>query len=250
MTMKDNRDLFNHEETLRLIKMSQQGDKEAQALLLKNNIGLIKSIVKRFLNRGYEYEDLFQLGSIGLLKAIKNFDPGYGVRFSTYAVPMIAGEIKRFLRDDGMIKVSRSLKELHGKVRHTKDRLTKENGREPTLSEISAELGVPSEDIVMALDASATPEYLYDTIHQDDGSPIYLIDKIVAEEDKSGEMLDILTIKEMIRKLKPRERQIIIMRYFQDKTQTYVARKLGISQVQVSRIEKRILDKMRRSMIK
>ncbi len=233
-----------------LIKKAQQGDKEAQSLLLKNNIGLIKSIVKRFLNRGYEYEDLFQLGSIGLLKAIKNFDPGYNVRFSTYAVPMIAGEIKRFIRDDGIVKVSRSLKELNGKIRQAKDRLTKENGKEPTLNEISEELGVPSEDVVMAIDATAAPEYLYDTIHQDDGSPIFLIDKVVAEEDKSGEMLDRLTLKEMIRKLKPRERQIIMMRYFQDRTQTQIAQKLGISQVQVSRIEKRVLDKMRQSMTK
>lgn len=246
--MKDNKELFSHEKTLRLIKRAQQGDREAQSLLLKNNIGLVKSIVRRFLNRGYEYEDLFQLGSIGLLKAIKNFDDDYKVKFSTYAVPMIAGEIKRFLRDDGMVKVSRSLKELHGKVRHTKDRLAKENGREPTLSEISEELGIPSEDIVMAIDANAAPEYLYNVIHHDDGAPIYLIDKIVAEEDKSNEMLDRLTLKEMIRKLKPRERQIIVMRYFQDSTQTQVAKKLGISQVQVSRIEKRILEKMRRSM--
>ena len=250
MVMRDSNELFSHEITLILIKKAQQGDKEAQSLLLKNNIGLIKSIVKRFLNRGYEYEDLFQLGSIGLLKAIKNFDPGYNVRFSTYAVPMIAGEIKRFIRDDGIVKVSRSLKELNGKIRQAKDRLTKENGKEPTLNEISEELGVPSEDVVMAIDATAAPEYLYDTIHQDDGSPIFLIDKVVAEEDKSGEMLDRLTLKEMIRKLKPRERQIIMMRYFQDRTQTQIAQKLGISQVQVSRIEKRVLDKMRQSMTK
>ncbi len=250
MVMRDSSELFSHDITLMLIKKAQQGDKEAQSLLLKNNIGLIKSIVKRFLNRGYEYEDLFQLGSIGLLKAIKNFDPGYNVRFSTYAVPMIAGEIKRFIRDDGIVKVSRSLKELNGKIRQAKDRLTKENGKEPTLNEISEELGVPSEDVVMAIDATAAPEYLYDTIHQDDGSPIFLIDKVVAEEDKSGEMLDRLTLKEMIRKLKPRERQIIMMRYFQDRTQTQIAQKLGISQVQVSRIEKRVLDKMRQSMTK
>jgi RNA polymerase sporulation-specific sigma factor len=250
VVMRDSSELFSHDITLMLIKKAQQGDKEAQSLLLKNNIGLIKSIVKRFLNRGYEYEDLFQLGSIGLLKAIKNFDPGYNVRFSTYAVPMIAGEIKRFIRDDGIVKVSRSLKELNGKIRQAKDRLTKENGKEPTLNEISEELGVPSEDVVMAIDATAAPEYLYDTIHQDDGSPIFLIDKVVAEEDKSGEMLDRLTLKEMIRKLKPRERQIIMMRYFQDRTQTQIAQKLGISQVQVSRIEKRVLDKMRQSMTK
>ncbi len=248
--MKDNTQLLSHVETLKLLEKAQCGDKEAQSALVKNNIGLIKSIVKRFLNRGYEYEDLFQLGSIGLLKAIKNFDPGYNVRFSTYAVPMIAGEIKRFLRDDGLIKVSRSLKELNGKIRQVKDRLIRDKGREPTLNEISEELGVPPEDLVMAMEAASVPEYLYDTIHQDDGSPIFLIDKVAAEEDKSGEMLDRLTLKEMIHKLKPRERQIIMMRYFQDKTQTQIAQKLGISQVQVSRIEKRILNKMRQSMTK
>ncbi len=248
--MKDNTQLLSHVETLKLLEKAQCGDKEAQSALVKNNIGLIKSIVKRFLNRGYEYEDLFQLGSIGLLKAIKNFDPGYNVRFSTYAVPMIAGEIKRFLRDDGLIKVSRSLKELNGKIRQVKDRLIRDKGREPTLNEISEELGVPPEDLVMAMEAASVPEYLYDTIHQDDGSPIFLIDKVATEEDKSGEMLDRLTLKEMIHKLKPRERQIIMMRYFQDKTQTQIAQKLGISQVQVSRIEKRILNKMRQSMTK
>jgi RNA polymerase sporulation-specific sigma factor len=248
--MKENNELLSHVETLQLIEKAQEGDREAQSLLLKNNIGLIKSIVKRFLNRGYEYEDLFQLGSIGLLKAIKNFDISYNVRFSTYAVPMIAGEIKRFLRDDGIIKVSRSLKELNSRIRQVKERLIRDRGREPTLSEISQELGVPPEDLVLAMDAASAPEYLYDTIHQDDGSPIFLIDKVVAEEDKSTEMLDRLTLKEMIHKLKPRERQIIMMRYFQDKTQTQIAQKLGISQVQVSRIEKRILDKMRQSMTK
>lgn len=250
MVMGNNTELLSHAETLQQIKRAQAGDKEAQSLLLKNNIGLIKSIVKRFLNRGYEYEDLFQLGSIGLLKAIKNFDPDYNVRFSTYAVPMITGEIKRFLRDDGIVKVSRSLKELNGRIRQVKERLTRDYGREPTLSEISEELGVPAEDIVLAMDAASAPEYLYDTIHQDDGSPIFLIDKVAAEGDKSGEMLDLITLKEIIHKLKPRERQIIMMRYFQDRTQTQIAQKLGISQVQVSRIEKRVLDKIRQSMTK
>jgi RNA polymerase sporulation-specific sigma factor len=248
--MKENNEVLSHQETLELIERAQNGDRESQSILVRNNIGLIKSIVKRFLNRGYEYEDLFQLGSIGLLKAIKNFDVRYNVKFSTYAVPMIVGEIKRFLRDDGMIKVSRSLKEINGKMKQAKERLTKDLGREPSLNEISEEIGIPTEDLVMALDASSSPEYLYDTIHQDDGSPIFLIDKISADEDQSSDMLDRITLKEMISKLKPRERQIIIMRYFQDKTQTQIAEKLGISQVQVSRIEKKIIDKMRQSLLK
>lgn len=248
--MKENNEVLSHQETLELIERAQNGDRESQSILVRNNIGLIKSIVKRFLNRGYEYEDLFQLGSIGLLKAIKNFDVRYNVKFSTYAVPMIVGEIKRFLRDDGMIKVSRSLKEINGKMKQAKERLTKDLGREPSLNEISEEIGIPTEDLVMALDASSSPEYLYDTIHQDDGSPIFLIDKISADEDQSSDMLDRITLKEMISKLKPRERQIIIMRYFQDKTQTQIAEKLGISQVQVSRIEKKIINKMRQSLLK
>ncbi|MDI6706445.1 MAG: RNA polymerase sporulation sigma factor SigF [Bacillota bacterium] len=247
--MKDNNEILNHQETLELIKRAQDGDKEAQSVLVKSNIGLIKSIVKRFLNRGYEYEDLFQLGSIGLLKAIKNFDIRYNVKFSTYAVPMIVGEIKRFLRDDGMIKVSRSLKEINGKMKQVKERLTRDLGREPSLNEISGELGIPTEDLVMAIDAMAAPEYLYDTIHQDDGSPVFLIDKVSADEDHNTDMLDRITLKEIISKLKPRERQIIMMRYFQDKTQTQIAEKLGISQVQVSRIEKKIIEKMRQSLI-
>lgn len=248
--MKANNEKLSHEETLELIRKAQEGDKEAQAVLVKNNIGLVKSIVKRFLNRGYEYEDLFQLGSIGLLKAIKNFDVRYNVRFSTYAVPMIVGEIKRFIRDDGIIKVSRSLKEANAKMKQVKDRLAKELGREPTLNEISDELGISTEDLVMALDASASPDYLYDTIHQDDGSPIFLIDKISADEDSNSDMLDRITLKEMISRLKPRERQIIIMRYFQDKTQAQIAEKLGISQVQVSRIEKKIIEKLRQAFLK
>jgi len=248
--MRKNNGGLSHHQTLKLIGRAQDGDKEAQTILVENNIGLVKSVVKRFLNRGYEYEDLFQLGSIGLLKAIKNFDINYNVRFSTYAVPMIVGEIKRFLRDDGIIKVSRSLKEMHSKLKLAKDRMAKEMGREPTLNEISEELGIPREDLIMALDATASPEYLYNTIHQDDGSPIFLIDKISANNDYNSEMLDRITLKEMISKLKPRERQIIIMRYFQDKTQTQIAQKLGISQVQVSRVEKKILEKLKQSFLK
>jgi RNA polymerase sporulation-specific sigma factor len=248
--MRDDNASMNHLETLELIKRAQSGDRDAQAVLVKSNIGLIKSIVKRFLGRGYEYEDLFQLGSIGLLKAIKNFDVSFNVKFSTYAVPMVVGEIKRFMRDDGIIKVSRSLKETNGKIKQAKEKLVSELGREPSLSEISDELGISKEDLVMAIDSSAAPEYLYDTIHQDDGSPIFLIDKISTDHDNSSDMLDRIMLKEMISKLRPRERQIIMMRYFQDKTQVQIAKMLGISQVQVSRIEKKIIDKMRQSMLK
>ncbi|RBP46627.1 RNA polymerase sporulation sigma factor SigF [Garciella nitratireducens] len=243
-----NTNLLNHQETLELIKKAQNGDKMAVEKLVEFNLGLVRSIVKKFQNRGYDREDLFQLGSIGLIKAIQNFDISYEVRFSTYAVPMIMGEIKRFLRDDGMIKVSRSLKETYQKVYCVKEKLSKKLQREPTLDEISKELEIDKEEITMALEAGYNPEYLYDTIHQDDGSPILLIDKISDEKSEDLNVEDRITLKEMISKLEPRERQIVVMRYFQDKTQTQIANKLGISQVQVSRIEKKILTRMRESM--
>lgn len=240
--------LLSHEETIDLINKAQNGDKFAKDKLVEYNLGLVRSIVKKFQNRGYEREDLFQLGSIGLIKAIQNFDTSYHVKFSTYAVPMIMGEIKRFIRDDGIIKVSRSLKETYQKVHLVKERLAKKLNREPTLLEISDDLGIDKEEITMSLEAGYIPEYLYDTIHQDDGSPVLLIDKISNESIEDISVVDRITLKEIISKLEPRERQIVIMRYFQDKTQTEIAQKLGISQVQVSRIEKKIINRMRESM--
>lgn len=240
--------LLSHEETIDLIIKAQNGDKLAKDKLVEYNLGLVRSIVKKFQNRGYERDDLFQLGSIGLIKAIQNFDTSYHVKFSTYAVPMIMGEIKRFIRDDGIIKVSRSLKETYQKIYLVKERLAKKLNREPTLVEISDELGIDKEEITMSLEAGYIPEYLYDTIHQDDGSPVLLIDKISNESIEDISVVDRITLKEIISKLEPRERQIVVMRYFQDKTQTEIAQKLGISQVQVSRIEKKILNRMRESM--
>jgi len=240
--------LLNHEETILLIKQAQKGNRVAQERLVEHNLGLVRSIVKKFQNRGYDREDLFQLGSIGLIKAIQNFNTSFGVKFSTYAVPMIMGEIKRFLRDDGIIKVSRSLKETYQKIHLVKEKLSKTLYREPTLEEISSELGIEKEEITMALEAGYNPEYLYDTIHQDDGSPVLLIDKISNESIEDISIVDRITLKELISRLEPRERQIVVMRYFQDKTQTEIANKLGISQVQVSRIEKKILSRMRDSM--
>lgn len=242
---KSDSELLSHEETMKLIKKAQNGDEEAQNILVNNNIGLVRSVIKRFNNRGYESEDLFQLGCIGLIKAIKKFDIKYDVRFSTYAVPMIIGEIKRFLRDDGIIKVSRSLKQTANKVKVAKEHLTKQLDREPTIQEISDEIHVDKEDIVMALESNYHPDYLYDVIHQNDGSPIYLIDRIGDDVDLDGEVLDKIILKEVLNELKPRDRQVIILRYFKDKTQTEVAKILGISQVQVSRIEKRVLKNMK-----
>lgn len=239
---------YDHENMLRLIGLSQQGNREAQEELVKKNIGLVSSIVKKFLSRGYEYEDLFQIGSIGLIKAIKNFDPKFNVKFSTYAVPMIMGEIKRFIRDDGIIKISRHTKETARRIKYAKENFAKENGREATIAEISKELCITSEDVVMSLESLNSLEYLYDTIHQDDGSPVLLIDKLGEDKDYGTEVIDRVAIKEVLGALEPRERQIIMLRYFKDMTQSQIANVLGISQVQVSRIEKKVLNYMKNVM--
>ena len=228
-------------DTLELIKMSREGDKEARDLVVTQNVGLVWSIVRRFANRGHEIEDLFQIGSIGLIKAIDKFDYSYEVKFSTYAVPMITGEIKRFLRDDGMIKVSRTLKESAAKIRAYRERYGNMYGREPTVEETSKELSITKEEILMALETGAEVESLYKTIYQGDGSPIYLIDKLAETKDESENMIDRLALKEIIATLDEREQEIIKLRYFKDRTQTDIAKELGISQVQVSRMEKRIL---------
>lgn len=239
----------NMDEITNLIKKSQQGNKEAQDVLVRNNVGLVSTIVRKFLNRGYEYEDLFQIGCIGLIKAIKNFNTDFNVRFSTYAVPMIMGEIKRFIRDDGIIKVSRNLKETAKKVKQVKERLTRELGRDVTISEIAQEMCVTSEDVIMSLESMHTPEYLYEVIHQDDGSPVLLIDKIGENKDYGNDVVDKVALKDLVNSLEPKARQVIILRYFKDLTQSQISEILGISQVQVSRIEKKVLDYLRKAMI-
>ncbi len=237
--------LLSHEETIELIKRSQSGDSEAREKLVESNLGLIRSVIRGFANRGIDFEDIFQIGSIGLLKAIDKFDLSFDVKFSTYAVPMIMGEIKRFLRDDGIIKVSRSLKQVAYMAKTAEEKLSKELGREPTILEISEEIGIEKEDIVMAIESTYHPEYLYDVVHENDGTPLYLIDKISNEDDVEMDMIDNILLKDMLSKLKPRDRKIIVLRYFKDKTQSEVASLLEISQVQVSRIEKRIVEEMR-----
>jgi RNA polymerase sporulation-specific sigma factor len=238
----------NLEEIIKLIKKSQQGDKNAQDILVRNNIGLVSTIVKKFINRGYEYEDLFQIGCIGLIKAIKNFNTDFNVRFSTYAVPMIMGEIKRFIRDDGLIKVSRNLKETAKKIKQVKEKLTKEFGRDVTISEIAQEMCITTEDVLMSLESIHTPEYLYEVIHQDDGSPVLLIDKIGEDKDYGNDVIDKVALKDLISTLEPKARQVIMLRYFKDLTQSQISEILGISQVQVSRIEKKVLDYLRKAM--
>lgn len=236
-------------DTIELIRRSQQGDKEARDKVITDNIGLVWSIVRRFMCRGHEPEDLFQIGSIGLMKAIDKFDLSYDVKFSTYAVPMIMGEIKRFLRDDGVIKVSRSLKETAGKIRITREKLSDLYGREPTIEEIGNELNLAKEEIVMALESGAEVESLYKTIYQGDGNAIYLIDKLEQTNDENEIMIDKLALRETIASLDEKDQELIRLRYFMDRTQTDIAKELGISQVQVSRLEKKILLKMREKMM-
>ena len=231
---------------LELIEKAKLGDKSAQSRLVENNLGLVWSIVRRFQNRGYETDDLFQIGCIGLIKAINKFDSSFDVKFSTYAVPMIIGEIKRFIRDDGLIKVSRSLKETAGKVRMTKEIMSKELGREPTINEIAERLSLLPEDIVMAIEAGCAPESLYSEIGEGDNSPLLLIDRINAESGSEVDLIDKIALRQILEKLSPREKQIIILRYFKEKTQFQIAKMLGISQVQVSRIEKKILADIRK----
>jgi len=236
-------------DTLDLIRLSKQGDKKARDRVVTENVGLVWSIVRRFMGRGHEAEDLFQIGSIGLMKAIDKFDLSYDVKFSTYAVPMITGEIKRFLRDDGMIKVSRSLKETAGKIRLMRETLESKNGREPTIEEIGEALELAKEEVVMALESGAEVESLYQTIYQGDGNAIFLIDKIEQTDDASEEMIDHMALKEVMDSLEEKEKDIIRLRYFKDKTQTEIAKQLGISQVQVSRLERKILRTMRERML-
>lgn len=236
------------EHTLALIARAHQGDKEARDTIFEENIGLIWSIVKRFQNRGVELEDLFQIGSIGLLKAVDKFDLSYDVKFSTYAVPMISGEIKRFLRDDGMIKVSRSLKEVCYKAYLAREKLEKELGRDPQIAEMAREIGIPQEELMMALDSNVEIESLQKTIYQGEGNDIRLIDKLEEKKNRQEESLNRILLEEILGQLTVSERRLIYMRYFQERTQTEIARELGVSQVQVSRMEKKILKRLRDKM--
>lgn len=230
-------------EVKRLIALSQAGDTDARDRLVNSNIRLVWSVVQRFMNRGYEPEDLFQIGCIGLLKSVDKFDLSYDVKFSTYAVPMIIGEIQRFLRDDGTLKVSRALKETANKVRKMKDELSKTLGRLPTISEVADRLGITPEDVIFAQEANKPPTSIHETVFENDGDPITLMDQIA--DDSQEKWFDKLALTEAIGGLSERERMIVYLRYYRDKTQSEVAERLGISQVQVSRLEKKILQSIK-----
>lgn len=247
-------------ETIDLIQRARAGDEEARKQVIEENIGLVWSIVKRYMGRGYEKEDLFQTGTMGLMKAIDRFDSTYEVRFSTYAVPLIQGEIKRFLRDDGMVKVSRTLKENGWKISQASQRLSQELGRDASLDELAAATSLSVEDIVLAMEANVEVESIYKTVYQSDGNEIYLVDKIVGEsgsgmgreqadhlslDAEKDAVVDHMLLEQLLNELPDMEYRLIKMRYFEEKTQVQVAKVLGISQVQVSRLEKKILKQMR-----
>ena len=228
-----------------LLQRAKTGDSLAREHIVENNLGLIWSVARKFYGRGHEPDDLFQIGSIGLLKAIDKFDESYGVKFSTYAVPLIIGEIKRFIRDDGIIKVSRSLKELAGKASAVREALTKKLLREPTVSEIAEKLDTSTEDLILAMEANCAPDSLY---LEGDDSGLRLIDKIDEGGNIEFEVTNKIALQEALRSFKSRERQIIFLRYFSEKTQSQIADMLGISQVQVSRIEKKVLGQLKKQL--
>lgn len=231
--------MLDHEETMRLIKLAQQGDENAKSTILAENMPLIKSIIRRYRNTVIEYDDLIQLGSYGLYKAMMNFNPDFGVRFSTYAVPMISGEIKRQIRDDGPVKVSRSTKTLALLINKYTDTFRGENGREPTIEEIADHFKIDPYEVVFTMDSTHMPVSLYEKFDDDSGA--YLIDNIKTV-DKTEELIDRIMLKECIDSLDERDKKIILLRYYRDKTQSEVAEILGVSQVQVSRLESKILS--------
>ena len=234
--------------TEELIRRSQDGDKAARDILIEENMGLIHHVVKRFLGRGVEAEDLFQIGAVGLVKAVDRFDLSFGVRFSTYAVPMIAGEIKRFLRDDSMIKVSRSLKELVVKAARLREQLLMERGEEPGVDELAERLRVEPEELVQAMDSCTEVESLQKVISQGDGEGVSLMERVEQGKDEQEALLRRILLEELLSSLDPKERRLIVLRFFHDRTQTQVASELGMSQVQVSRLEKKILSALKEKM--
>ena len=227
--------------TEELITLSQQGDKEAGEALIRENAGLIWSVAKRFMGRGTEPEDLYQLGCLGFLKAVEGFDRNFGTQFSTYAVPKIAGEIRRFLRDDGAIKVSRSLKENASLIRQTRSTLTNIFGREPTVGELSQHTGLTSEEIVLAENATAEVE----SIHRESGEEGFTLENVLTDTESEDRLVEKIALRQAIAELPERERTVIQLRYFHGLTQDRVAKVLSVSQVQISRIEKKAIQSLR-----
>lgn len=237
--------LLKPEEKEALWERISQGDKEARELYIKGNLRLVLSVIKRFSASNENVDDLFQIGCIGLMKAIDNFDSNLGVKFSTYAVPMIIGEIRRYLRDNNSIRVSRSLRDTAYKAIYAREGLTRKNAKEPTISEIAEEIGISGEDIVFALDAIQSPVSLYDPVYTEGGDTLYVMDQISDKKNGEEMWVEHISLTEAMKKLTKREHEIISLRFFEGKTQMEVAEKIGISQAQVSRLEKNALKTMR-----
>ncbi len=236
--------LLTEKEKNDLLKKSQAGDRNARDELVKGNLRLVLSVIQRFSNRGENLDDLFQVGCIGLIKAIDHFDTGMDVRFSTYAVPMVIGEIRRYLRDNNSVRVSRSMRDTAYKAMQIKERVMSEQGREPGVEEIAKELDIRKEDVVMALEAIAEPVSLYEAVYSDGGDTIYVMDQIGDSSDDLN-WIDEILLREEIKNLSPREKRILTLRFMQGMTQMEVAREVGISQAQVSRLEKGAMNKIK-----
>lgn len=233
--------MLENDQILELVGRAKEGDKEAKGKLLEENSHLIKSVIKRFKDKGVEYDDLYQIGCMGFLKAIKNFDSSFNVKFSTYVVPMVIGEVKRFMRDDGSIKVSRALKTLNLQINKY---VASAGGREVTVEELAKHFGVDEQEIVLAMESSHRPVSLSTPLDDEDGSGS-IADRIENEEDAGDKMLNNIALKELVSGLEERDKKIIMLRYFFDKTQSEIAQKLNISQVQVSRLENKILENLK-----
>jgi RNA polymerase sporulation-specific sigma factor len=240
--------VLNNTKMRELFQKLQAGDEESREKLIQGNLRLVLSVIQRFTNRGEYVDDLFQVGCIGLMKAIDNFDLSQNVKFSTYAVPMIIGEIRRYLRDNNPIRVSRSLRDIAYKALQVRDSLVNKHSKEPTITEIAEELKLPREEIVFALDAIQEPVSLFEPIYHDGGDPIFVMDQVGDEKNSDFNWLESIAVKEALRKLNERERLILTLRFFDGKTQMEVAEEIGISQAQVSRLEKAALSHMRKHM--
>ena len=238
--------VLTHEEKLALFQKIKQGDEQARQTFIEGNLRLVLSIIHRFTGRGEQADDLFQVGCIGLIKATDNFDLTQQVKFSTYAVPMILGELRRFLRDYNSIRVSRSLRDTAYRALRVREELTRKNGQEPKLEEIAKEMDLPKEDVVLALDAIQDPISLYEPVFHEDGDALYVMDQIQDEKSSHEQWLQNLSINEAMEKLSEREQKILNLRFFQGHTQMEVSSEIGISQAQVSRIEKNALKQMRK----
>lgn len=241
--------MLDQETTLKLIVEAKKGDEQAKQVLITENSPLIKSIIKRYIGKGIEYDDLYQLGSLGFIKAINNFEASFNVKFSTYVVPMVIGEIKRFMRDDGTIKVSRTIKSLNLQINKFIEQYLRENGEKPSVETIASEFKISSQEVVFAMDSAKMPISIYTPFEEDEEHSLLMIDRYV-QEDQNDDMFNNIALRDALKDLEQRDKRIIMLRYFRDKTQSEIAKELNISQVQVSRLETKILEIIKNKLAK